>query len=46
MNKIKDSIKYILAKTTTINIIKTRIKEESVGHGKDAHLLLVALIVM
>lgn len=36
----------ILMFKTTKNIIETKIEEENVGHGKDLHLLLVALTRM
>ena len=54
MNKIKDRSIYIyiymknniLRLKKNKNIIESRIEEENMGHRKDTHPLLMALIVM
>ena len=49
MNKIKDKSINIYMKNNILrlkNIVETRIGEENVGHRKDTHPLLIALIVM
>ena len=54
MNKIKDTVCNMYMKNNILRLknthkkkmVEIRIKEENVGHGRDPHLLLIALIVM